>query len=203
MKSEKSAIKRLCKIQSEVSTNYFIKRNGEILIMVPDFHTAWHAGISAWGKYKNLNKNSIGIELVNKGHSFGYKNFKKKQITSLIKVCSSLIKKYNIKKNNVVGHSDVAPFRKKDPGEKFPWSTLARKKIGIWHNCNSMLLKKFRKDRKLKKKDEVDFYKKLKKIGYWFPYKNKKSSVKIIKAFQRHFRKELVNSINTILSSYS
>ena len=101
----------------------------------------------------------------------------------------------NIKKNNVVGHSDVAPFRKKDPGEKFPWSTLARKKIGIWHNCNSMLLKKFRKDRKLKKKDEVDFYKKLKKIGYWFPSKNKKSSVKIIKAFQRHFRKELVNGI--------
>ena len=79
MKSEKSAIQRLSKIQSEVGTNYFIKKNGEIIIMVPDLYTAWHAGISQWGKYKFLNKNSIGIEISNPGHQLGYVNFSKKQ----------------------------------------------------------------------------------------------------------------------------
>ena len=96
MKKEKGAIQRLIKIQSEVSIHYFIKRNGEIIRMVPDLYKAWHAGISHWGKYSFLNKYSIGIELSNPGHQFGYINFSKKQIKSLIKLTKVLIKKYRI-----------------------------------------------------------------------------------------------------------
>ena len=93
MRKEEKAIQRLIKIQSEVGTHYFIKRNGEILRMVPDLYTAWHAGVSKWGKYKLLNKNSIGIEISNPGHQFGYINFSKKQINSTVKLSKILIKK--------------------------------------------------------------------------------------------------------------
>ena len=145
MKSEKLAIQRLCKIQSQVGTNYFIQKNGKVILMVPDLYPAWHAGISQWGKYKFLNKHSIGIEISNPGHQFGYVNFSKKQIKSLIKLAKILTKKYKIKKNHILGHSDVAPDRKMDPGEKFPWKILYRNNIGIWHNLNSRKLICFRK----------------------------------------------------------
>ena len=196
MKNEKIAIKHLSKIQSEVSTNYFIKRNGEIIIMVPDLYVAWHAGISQWEKYKFLNKHSIGIEISNPGHQFGYLSFSKKQIDSLIKLSRTLIKKYKIKKNHILGHSDVAPDRKMDPGEKFPWKILYRNNIGIWHNLNSRKLVYFRRKTVLIKETRL-FMKKLKKFGY--PYKSIiiKNKIKykrlLVKAFQRRFRPELIN----------
>ena len=128
MQSERESIIRLCNLRTKVSSHFVIKRNGVICRLVQDNRIAWHAGKSCWGKYKNLNKNSIGIELTNKGHRFGYTTFKKKQILSLVKICKKLIQKYKIKKINVVGHSDIAPLRKNDPGEKFPWQELAKKK---------------------------------------------------------------------------
>ena len=128
MQSERESIKRLCNPKIKVSSHFLINKNGKIFRLVDDNRIAWHAGISYWGKYKNLNKNSIGIELVNKGHQFGYTNFSKKQISSLILICRKLIKKYKIKQRNIVGHSDIAPLRKNDPGEKFPWKQLSKKK---------------------------------------------------------------------------
>jgi N-acetylmuramoyl-L-alanine amidase len=128
MKQESKAIERLINIQSQVSSHYFIKRNGKILEMVPDLYIAWHAGISRWGNNKLLNKQSIGIEISNPGHRYGYVNFSKNQIKSLIKLSKHLIKKYRIKKNCLLGHSDIAPDRKLDPGEKFPWKILSKKK---------------------------------------------------------------------------
>ena len=133
MRSENKAIKRLTELNSNVSCHYFIKRNGQIILMVPELYEAWHAGKSNWKKDISLNKKSLGIEISNKGHEFGYENFSKNQLTSLIKLSKYLIKKYNIKASNILGHSDIAFERKKDPGEKFPWSYLATKKIGIWH----------------------------------------------------------------------
>ena len=115
MQSERESIARLCNLKSKVSCHYLINLDGKIYRLVNDQHVAWHAGISCWGKYKNLNKNSIGIELVNKGHKLVYAEFRKKQISSLIRVCKILIKKYKIRKNNIVGHSDIAPLRKNDP----------------------------------------------------------------------------------------
>ena len=126
MKSEKKAIRRLTDFQSQVASHYLIKTNGDIVVFVPDLYIAWHAGLSSWKKYNFLNKNSIGIEISNPGHEFGYKKFSKKQINSLVKLSSFLIKKYKINKKNILGHSDIAPIRKKDPGEKFPWKFLTR-----------------------------------------------------------------------------
>ena len=196
MKKEKEAIKRLTNIQSEVSTHYFIKKNGEIIRMVPDLYVAWHAGISRWKKYKLLNKNSIGIEISNPGYQFGYVNFSKKQIKSLIKLTIILIKKYKINKNHILGHSDVAPDRKKDPGEKFPWEVLYKNKIGTWHNLNNNKLS-FSRRKTVSVKETRLFMKNLVKLGY----SNKGSIVKnkekyhrlLIKAFQRRFRPELIN----------
>ena len=127
--SERESIQKLCDAKSKVSSHYLINLNGQIFMLVKEKYVAWHAGLSCWGRYKNLNKNSVGIELVNKGHRFGYTSFKKKQISNLLKLCKKLVKKYNIKRRNVVGHSDIAPTRKIDPGEKFPWKYLAKKKI--------------------------------------------------------------------------
>ena len=193
MQSERESMARLLNPRSKVSSHFVINQNGKIYRLVQDNQIAWHAGKSCWRKYKNLNKNSIGIELVNKGHQFGYTNFKKRQLSSLIKICKSLIKKYKIKKRNIVGHSDIAPLRKIDPGEKFPWKQLANNKIGIWHNCKSSLLRQYRNIKILEKKDKIKFIKNLNNIGYCFSTKKKSFLVKIMKAFQRHYRPELIN----------
>jgi N-acetylmuramoyl-L-alanine amidase len=133
MQSEIESTRRLRSIKSKVSCHYFINRKGLIVQMVKDNRVAWHAGKSKWKIYKNLNENSIGIELVNKGHQFGYQDFSSPQIKSLISLCKSLKKKYRIKKENFLGHSDIAPLRKLDPGEKFPWEKLSKFHLGIWY----------------------------------------------------------------------
>ena len=155
MKSEKGAIKRLTNNNTEVSCHYFIKRNGKIIKIVPDLYIAWHAGISSWKKDKFLNSNSIGIEISNPGHEHGYKNFSISQIKSVISLSKKLKKKYKIKKENILGHSDIAPLRKKDPGEKFPWKLLHKKKISLWHNLNNKNCKKLRN---IKLIDRKNFY---------------------------------------------
>ena len=142
MKSEKKAINKLIDERSKVSSHYFIKRNGEIILMVPDLYIAWHAGVSKWKKFISLNKHSLGIEISNRGHGNGYQQFSKKQIQSLIKLSKSIIRKYKVRKCNILGHSDIAPERKKDPGEKFPWEMLAKKKICIWHKLDKRQIKK-------------------------------------------------------------
>jgi len=200
MKNDKQAIKRLTDINSKVSSHYLIKSNGKIELLVPDLYVAWHAGISCWKKNVLLNKNSIGIEICNPGHGQNYKKFSKKQINSLIKLSKSLIKNYNIKQKNILGHSDIAPDRKKDPGEKFPWRFLAQKKIGLWHDLDQ---KKLIKKRNLKTNtiEKTKFFLNLLKIGY--AYKMLKNSnlgnfqnhKKITIAFQRRFRQNLVNGV--------
>ena len=134
MQSMRASISRLTSARHKVSCHYLISRNGKIFQMVEDNKIAWHAGKSKWKKLKNLNNNSIGIELVNKGHQFGYQKFSKKQINVLIKLCIKLKRKYKIKNRFILGHSDIAPLRKSDPGEKFPWFELKKRKIGIWHS---------------------------------------------------------------------
>ena len=196
MKEESQALKRLTNIKSEVSSNYLIKNNGEIVMMVPDLYIAWHAGKSNWKNFKSLNLNSIGIEISNPGHNFKYKKFSRKQIQSILKISKFLIKKYKIDRKNILGHSDIAPSRKKDPGEKFPWEYLSKYKIGIWHNISTKILKKNRR-KKINTIDKKTFYKNLSKIGYLI--KNPKNIKKdkylnfVTKAFQRRFRQELIN----------
>ena len=191
MKSDTSAIKKLTNFNSKVSCHYYIGKNGNLIQMVPDLYIAWHAGKSYWKKDKLLNDSSIGIEISNPGHIYGYKAFNKKQIKCLIKISKKLIKKYRIKKQNILGHSDIAPLRKKDPGEKFPWRFLANKKIGVWHNLNYRMCNKLRG--KKNNIEDKSFFKKLKKIGYFVNTSKKNELKKIVNTFQRRFRPELIN----------
>ena len=198
MKSESTAIKKLTNSNSKVSSHYLVKNNGQIVVLVPDRYIAWHAGISLWKNFKSLNKNSIGIEISNPGHDFGYKKFSKSQMLSIIKLSKCLIKKYNIKPKNILGHSDIASDRKKDPGEKFPWKDLSRHKIGLWYNLNQkrVMKKRFLKTSKLEKKL---FLKNIFKIGYSIKVSNnidlnEAQYIKVvIKAFQRRFRQDQID----------
>ena len=195
MKKESAAIKRMQDPKSKVSSHYLIKRNGEIINLVPDLFEAWHAGVSSWKHFKSLNKNSIGIEITNPGHQHGYKRFSKKQIFSLQKLLNILIKKYKIKKKYILGHSDISPGRKKDPGEKFPWEMLAKNKLSFWHNLDQKKIKKFREKNLTTSIDENLFLKNLHKIGYndVKKFKSHKNTKYLTLAFQRRFRQSLVN----------
>ena len=185
MQSKIESIKRLTSSKHKVSCHYLIDRNGKIIRIVEDLKIAWHAGKSKWQSYVNLNFNSIGIELVNQGHEHGYQKYPKIQVNTLIKLCLYLKQKFKIKGSNILGHSDISPKRKQDPGEKFPWKKLSKKKIGIWYKSS--------KKPKLKnlKKEDLNrlFFRNLYKIGFrYFDLKFKsKSDVLLIKAFQRHF----------------
>ena len=192
MEKESEAINRLTDVKSEVSSHYLIKNNGEIIAMIPGSYVAWHAGKSSWGKHKSLNKNSIGIEITNPGHEFKYKKFSKRQITSLLRLSIFLIKKYKIDIKNILGHSDIAPERKKDPGEKFPWKYLSQNQVGLWHKIKK---KDLLKNRKVKTTniDKRLFFNNLFKIGYSKNMSKKNYLYCLTKTFQRRFRQALID----------
>ena len=196
MKKEIEAIDKLTRQKSKVSCHYFIKKNGEILTLVPDLYVAWHAGISSWKNFKSINKYSLGIEISNPGHSYNYRSFTSAQIKSIIKLSKFLIKKYKINSKQILGHSDISPDRKKDPGEKFPWQLLASKKIGFWYKLNKKKISNER-NKETSEKDKIVFIKNLEKIGYVRSINKKNSNYiqKLTIAFQRRFRQELVNGI--------
>ena len=194
MKKENDVIDRLCDENKKVSAHFLIRKNGQIINLVPDIFQAWHAGKSSWKKTKSLNRNSIGIEIHNPGHAHGYKRFSIKQINSLKLLLKMLIKKYNINLGNILGHSDIAPERKKDPGEKFPWKNLAKSNLAKWHKLDEKDLKKNR-SLKLDKDEEKKFLNNLYFIGY-NEIKNINMNLSkkfIIKAFQRRYRQSLIN----------
>ena len=187
MQKEKNAINRLTNINSKVSCHYLITNSGEVINLVPDLYISWHAGKSKWKKIKSLNSSSLGIEISNPGHQNGYSNYKKKQIKSLISLITILKKKYKIRNNNILGHSDIAPDRKKDPGEKFPWKLMYNKKLSIWHDIDKKKLKRLR-GQKCDNLEVHKFINNLKIIGY-----KSKKNISMIKAFQRRFRPKLIS----------
>ena len=151
--------------------------------MVNDLNVAWHAGKSKWKKFTNLNNYSIGIELVNKGHEYGYQNFSNLQIKSLIKLCKILKRRYLLKRENFLGHSDIAPLRKTDPGEKFPWKKLSNYNVGKWY-------KNYQINTKINlNNSKISFFKNLQKLGYRYFNIHKRSyrDKMIIKCFQQHY----------------
>lgn len=188
--SVEDSIKYLCDKKNKVSCHYIISQNGKIYNLVSEKNRAWHAGQSSWLLEKDLNSVSIGIEL-----DFSTNNDNNKFSTLLIKSLICLLKylkqKYKIDKKNILGHSDIAPQRKKDPGERFPWKLLSNKKIGIWHRIN---LKECIKNRG--KKINIDnkyFLKKLKKFGYFINNSKKNDLKKVVISFQRRFRPEIID----------
>jgi N-acetylmuramoyl-L-alanine amidase len=132
MRDQRAALDKLCNPHSEVSAHYVVLEDGHIVQCVPEERRAWHAGQSFWAGETDINSCSIGIEIANPGHDHGYPDFPKRQIAAVAALCRSVFTRYRIPPHRVLGHSDVAPTRKQDPGEKFPWRTLHASGIGLW-----------------------------------------------------------------------
>jgi N-acetylmuramoyl-L-alanine amidase len=127
-----AALDRLCSAESEVSAHYLVHEDGRIIQCVPEARRAWHAGAAAWAGETDVNSCSIGIEIVNPGHDYGYPDFPSRQVAAVIALCRGIVARRGIRPDRVLGHSDVAPARKQDPGEKFPWPLLAKSGVGLW-----------------------------------------------------------------------
>lgn len=132
MTSTAAAIARLCDPAARVSSHYVVEEDGNIVQLVPEVWRAWHAGQSSWEGITDTNSRSIGIEIGNPGHGYGYPDFPEAQIVAVIALCRDLVERLHFRPDRVLGHSDVAPLRKQDPGEKFPWERLHRAGVGAW-----------------------------------------------------------------------
>jgi N-acetylmuramoyl-L-alanine amidase len=132
MQTGAEALARLTDKEARVSSHYFVEEDGRVDQLVPESRRAWHAGLSSWKGAADINSRSIGIEIVNPGHENGYRDFPDAQIEAVIALCRNILSRRTIRRERVLAHSDVAPARKNDPGEKFPWARLAGAGIGLW-----------------------------------------------------------------------
>jgi N-acetylmuramoyl-L-alanine amidase len=132
MRDNEAAVRQLCTPQSEVSAHYVVYQDGYIIQLVAEARRAWHAGVSSWAGETDVNSCSIGVEIANPGHDHGYPDFPRRQIAAVTALCRSILTRHQIPPGRVLAHSDVAPSRKQDPGEKFPWKVLADSKVGLW-----------------------------------------------------------------------
>lgn len=132
MESGAAALSHMCNASSKVSAHYMVEEGGDVFQLVDEKHRAWHAGVSSWGGEMNINSASIGVEIVNGGHDYGLPDYTKTQIPAVVELCQGILTRHNIDPMNIIAHSDIAPARKQDPGEKFPWVVLAKQGIGYW-----------------------------------------------------------------------
>jgi N-acetylmuramoyl-L-alanine amidase len=132
MSTEDSALSWLCNSDSQVSSHYFVREDGQVLQLVPEAKRAWHAGKSSWNGQSDINSRSIGIEIANIGHPGGLPDYPAAQIKSVVELCRDCVNRWSIEPQMVLGHSDIAPIRKVDPGENFPWGVLSQQGVGHW-----------------------------------------------------------------------
>lgn len=196
MKTARAALGRMCDPNAKVSAHWCIDEEGTIYKLVSEKMRAWHAGISCWREQTLINDISLGIELVNPGHAFGYRPFPSVQINALIKLMRDILTRYDIPKRNIVGHSDIAPNRKNDPGELFEWKRLAAEGIGLWPN--KILVAQPDLETLVKGSSGIkvlELQKKFLRFGYGLKVDGlyNKETEFIVKAFQRHFRQSSVN----------
>ena len=177
MKSCDEARARLCDERSKVSAHYLIDEDGALYELVPEDKRAWHAGAAFWQGETDINSCSIGIEISNGGHDFGLPDFPAAQMKSVVSLCADLVIKYRISPERVLAHSDVAPSRKQDPGEKFDWARLAREGVGLWID------KQLPPDENIMSGEQ--FLKDLAAYGY---QTEGVSAEEVVRAFQRHYR---------------
>ncbi len=132
MPTAQDALQKMCDADAKVSAHYVVDEDGTCYRLVKEDCRAWHAGLSKWRGHDNINQRSIGIEIVNPGHEFGYRPFPAAQMKMVAWLCRDILSRHEIPKRNVVGHCDIAPKRKQDPGELFDWQTLAKLGIGLY-----------------------------------------------------------------------
>jgi N-acetylmuramoyl-L-alanine amidase len=196
MPDVEGAIARLCTAGTDVSAHYIVLQDGRIVQCVPEANRAWHAGKSSWAGEEDVNSCSIGIEIVNGGHDWGYPDFPLRQIAAVIALCRGIMLRRKVPSHRVLAHSDVAPARKKDPGEKFPWHSLANSGVGHWVQPAPILGGEALKLGSVS--DEVgNLQQALAKYGYALPISGKYDSatVEVVTAFQRHFRPARVDGV--------
>jgi N-acetylmuramoyl-L-alanine amidase len=192
-----AALARLCAPESQVSAHYFVHADGRIVQMVPESRRAWHAGVSSWAGEADINSCSIGIEIANPGHDYGYPDFPKRQIAAVTALCRGIQTRNTIAPERVLAHSDVAPARKQDPGEKFPWRTLYDSGVGHWTKPariveGGIVLALGDRGDAVRGMQEL-----LSKYGYGVTVSGTYDSVThdVVKAFQRHFRPERIDGV--------
>ena len=198
METGEAALARLTTAASKVSAHYVVFEDGRIEQCVPEDKRAWHAGVASWAGETDINSRSIGIEIVNPGHEFGYRNFPLRQIAAVISMCKSILTRRGpISADRILGHSDVAPSRKQDPGEKFPWELLSESGIGHWVRAAPLELD----GTTLRPSDRGEHISRLQRTLRSYGYGIEETGVyddamkDVITAFQRHFRPARVDGI--------
>jgi N-acetylmuramoyl-L-alanine amidase len=196
MQSCDEAIHRLCDPNARVSSHYVVLESGSIVQLVHESRRAWHAGVSAWSGDTDINSRSIGIEICNPGHDFGYPDFPPRQIAATITLCRGILTRNIIRPENIVAHSDVAPSRKQDPGEKFPWKLLAQSGVGLWVDAGGV-----GEEQPVRPDDQgrrvTELQKMLADYGYAIEANGNydTATTEVVTAFQRHFRPAQVDGI--------
>ncbi len=198
MKTGEAALERLCTREAKVSAHYVVFESGRIVQCVPETMRAWHAGVSSWAGETDINSRSIGIEIVNPGHEFGYRDFPLRQIAAVISLCKSIVTRRGpISAERVLAHSDVAPSRKQDPGEKFPWELLNDSGIGHWVRAAPLNLD----GATIQPGDQGEAVMRLQRTFSIYGYGIDESGLyddttrDVVAAFQRHFRPARVDGI--------
>ena len=179
MQDGASAIARLRDPEAKVSAHYVVAEDGAVLRLVDEAKRAWHAGRSHWRDIDDVNSASVGIEIVNPGHEFGYRPFPDQQVASVVALVAAIKDRHEITRGNIVGHSDVAPARKRDPGELFPWNALARLRLALPRPTRNLMDPHW---------TESGFLLALQRFGY-----DVSEPMAAIMAFQRRFRPELID----------
>jgi N-acetylmuramoyl-L-alanine amidase len=189
------AIQRLCDPSSRVSSHYVVQENGSVVQLVQEAKRAWHAGVSSWTGESDINARSIGIEICNPGHEFSYPDFPSRQIAAVITLCRSILTRNIIRPENIVAHSDVAPSRKQDPGEKFPWKRLAQSGVGLWVEAGPVSDDTLRPNDSSSKVTELQ--RMLADYGYGVEVTGRYDvgTSEVVTAFQRHFRPAQVDGL--------
>ena len=181
METGEAAIERLRDPAAKVSSHYLVAEDGTVLKLVDEDKRAWHAGRSHWRGVKDVNSASVGIEIVNPGHEFGYRPFPDEQVAAVIRLVHEIKDRYDITRGNVVGHSDIAPARRQDPGELFPWGKLARLRLALPRPTKNLMDPGW---------TDGGFLLALERFGY-----DVEDGPAAVTAFQRRFRPEMVDGI--------
>jgi len=196
MTTEEEALARMVDREAKVSAHYFVYEDGRIVQMVPESLRAWHAGVGSWKHATDINARSIGIEIANPGHEWGYRDFPPVQIEAVIALSRDIVARLHIRRDRVLAHSDVAPARKNDPGERFPWARLAAAGVGLWVEPAPITA-----GRTLSADDhgaEVEkLQRDLNRFGYGLKISRRydDDTRLVVTAFQRHFRPERVDGL--------